>query len=87
MKGAVSLPEDIFKQGSDINETQLLRKSEKLLNTLLKDHTTEANIKWGTDSYINHGYLFDDNQEITMDLITGWYDGFIRPRAEKELDI
>lgn len=77
----------IYSSGSDMNETNLLRKSEQLLKILLKDNTTGSNIKWGTNSYINHGYSFRNNQEITSDLITGWYEGFIRPRAEKELDI
>jgi len=81
------LTQEIYSSGSDMNETHLLRKSEKLLNILLKDHTTGSNIKWGTDSYINHGSSFRSNQEIKSDLITGWYEGFIRPRAEKELDI
>lgn len=81
------MTKEIYSSGSDMNETQLLRKSEKLLKILLKDYTTGSNIKWGTDSYINHGASFRNNQEITSDLITGWYEGFIRPRAEKELDI
>lgn len=72
---------------SDLNDSTILRKNESLLSLLLKDHTTRKNIKWGTNSYINHGYSFQDDQEIKIDLITGWYEGFIRPRVDKDLDI
>jgi len=72
---------------SDLNDSAILRENESLLSLLLKDHTTGKNIKWGTDSYINHGYSFRDNQEIKIDLITGWYEGFIRPRVNKDIDI
>lgn len=72
---------------SDLNDSTILRKNESLLSLLLKDHTTGKNIKWGTDSYINHGYSFRDDQEIKINLITGWYEGFIRPRVDKDIDI
>jgi len=72
---------------SDLNDSAILRENESLLSLLLKDHTTGKNIKWGTDSYINHGYSFRDDQEIKIDLITGWYEGFIRPRVDKDIDI
>ena len=72
---------------SDLNDSTILRENESLLSLLLKDHTTGKNIKWGTDSYINHGYSFRDDQEIKIDLITGWYEGFIRPRVDKDIDI
>ena len=71
---------------SDLNDSAILRENESLLSLLLKDHTTGKNIKWGTDSYINHGYSFRNDQEIKLNLITGWYDGFIRPRVDKDLD-
>ena len=72
---------------SDLNNSAILRENESLLSLLLKDHTTGKNIKCGTDSYINHGYSFRNNQEIKIDLITGWYEGFIRPRVDKDIDI
>ena len=72
---------------SDLNNSAILRENESLLSLLLKDHTTGKNIKWGTDSYINHGYSFRNNQEIKIDLITGWYEGFILPRVDKDIDI
>ena len=72
---------------SDLSDSTNIRENESLLSLLLKDHTTGKNIKWGTDSYINHGYSFRDDQEIKIDLITGWYEGFIRPRVDKDIDI
>ncbi|UTH02872.1 Eco57I restriction-modification methylase domain-containing protein [Macrococcoides canis] len=75
--------EDIYSKGNDISETDLLRKDKKLLSILLKDYTTGQNIKWATDSYKHHGEGFYEDREITSNLITGWYDGFIQPRANK----
>lgn len=72
---------------SDLNNSAILRENESLLSLLLKDHTTGKNIKWGTDSYINHGFSFRNDQEIKINLITGWYEGFIRPRVDKDIDI
>jgi len=72
---------------SDLEDSTILRENDSLLSLLLKDHTTGKNIKWGTDSYINHGYSFRSDQEIKIDLITGWYEGFIRPRVDKEIDV
>lgn len=72
---------------SDLSDSTILRENESILSLLLKDHTTGKNIKWGTDSYINHGYSFRDDQEIKIDLITGWYEDFIRPRVDKDIDI
>ena len=72
---------------SDLDDSTILRENESLLSLLLKDHTTGKNIRWGTDNYINHGYSFRYDQEIKVDLITGWYDGVIRPRADKDIDV
>ncbi|WP_414055780.1 Eco57I restriction-modification methylase domain-containing protein [Macrococcus equi] len=77
------MSEDIYTKGNDISETALLRKDKKLLSILLKDYTTGQNIKWATDSYKQYGEGFYEDREITPNLITGWYDGFIQPRANK----
>lgn len=71
---------------ADINETQMLLKyGEKVCMNLLKDHTTQQNIYWATDSYADtygEGYTFYD--PITLDKITGeGKDQVIRPRAVK----
>ena len=70
---------------SDLDNPNILRENDSLLSLLLKDQTTGKNIKWGTDSYINHGYSYQNDQEIKIDLITGWYEGFIRPRVDKDI--
>src|SRR5690625_8011707 len=84
--------DDLLKENNnlsltDLNNSAILRENGTLLSLLHKDHTTGKNIKWGTDSYINHGYSFRDNHEMKINLITGWYEGFIRPRVDKEIDI
>lgn len=62
----------------------LLSYGEKVCMNLLKDHTTQQNIYWATDSYaetLGEGYTFYDS--ITLDKITGENDQVIRPRAVK----
>lgn len=75
---------------ADISETSLFleyqgrgEKGEQVLTNLLKDHTTQQNIYWATDSYasMGEGYTFFD--PITMDKITGEHDWVVRPRAAK----
>lgn len=70
----------------DLSDSAILRQDEAILEILLKDHSTGTNIKWGTNSYSTNGYSFSDDQEITANLVTGWYEGFIRPRADKDID-
>jgi len=70
----------------DFNETDQLRSNHKLIDKLLLDRTTGKNIRWGTNSYAQNGFNFNEEQEIKVDLITGWYEGFIRPRSEKGAD-
>jgi len=58
---------------SDISENQLLHTyGEKVCMNLLKDHTTQQNIYWATDSYadLGNGYAFFD--PITLDKITSY---------------
>ena len=75
---------------SDISETELLleynktQKGMDVIRNLLKDHTTQQNIYWATDSYaetLGKGYTFYD--PITIEKITGKNDKIIRPRAVK----
>ena len=49
---------------ADISENQLLHSyGEKVCMNLLKDHTTQQNIYWATDSYAdyNHGKTKSDH--------------------------
>ena len=44
---------------ADISENQLLHSyGEKVCMNLLKDHTTQQNIYWATDSYADYGEDF-----------------------------
>ena len=69
----------------DISEDWFLQKyGEGIFSQLLKDHTTQQNIYWATDSYaetLGKGYTFFD--PITIPKITGEHDKTIRPRAVK----
>lgn len=73
----------------DINETSMLLQyqgkdgSNLVIENLLKDHTTQENIYWATDSYAakGDGYGFFDT--ISIDKITGENEGVIRPRSVK----
>lgn len=69
--------------GVDIRESELLRQSPGVLALLLKDHTTQRNIFWATDSYavLGQGYQYAD--PITAECITGEHGMVIRPRALK----
>ena len=64
---------------ADISENQLLHSyGEKVCMNLLKDHTTQQNIYWATDSYADYGEDFTFFAPITLDKIE-----IIRPRAVK----
>ena len=78
--------EQIFSY-TDIDEDELLQSNEKILSTLLFDYSTGRNIKWATDNYSQSGINFEKENEIKQHLITGWYNGLIRPRAEKDTEI
>ena len=73
----------------DISETSMLLEyqekngANRVVSNLLKDHTTQQNIYWATDSYahLGDGYAFYD--PITIEKITGENEGVIRPRSLK----
>lgn len=67
----------------DISENNLFQRQPEVLQSLLKDHTTQKNIFWATDSYaeMGEGYLFYD--PISIEKITGENGMIIRPRAVK----
>lgn len=71
---------------TDINETaMLLQFHPKVVENMLKDHTTQQNIYWATDSYaeLNNGVGYTFFDPITIEKITGDNEGVIRPRAVK----
>lgn len=58
---------------ADISENQLLVSyGEKVCMNLLKDHTTQQNIYWATDSYADLGDDFTFFAPITLDKITSY---------------
>ena len=55
---------------ADISENQFLHSyGEKVCMNLLKDHTTQQNIYWATDSYADYGEDFTFFAPITLDKI------------------
>ena len=67
----------------DIREDDLLALSAKVLDTLLRDHTTEQNIFWATHDYEALGAGYDYHAPILPELITGERGMVIRPRVLK----
>ena len=63
----------MIKREADISENQLLVSyGEKVCMNLLKDHTTQQNIYWATDSYTDLGEEFTFYAPITLDKITSY---------------
>lgn len=67
----------------DVQENELLQLDDKLLDILLKDRTTNANIMWCTDDYAELGAGYGSKDQIMPELITGDKGEIIRPRAVK----
>lgn len=70
----------------DINETEVLMQYPEVLEMLLKDHTTQQNIYWATDSYADRGEGYQFKDAIIADSITGDNGMIIRPRSVKSKD-
>lgn len=70
----------------DINETEVLKQYPEVLEMLLKDHTTQQNIYWATDSYADRGEGYQFKDAIIADSITGDNGMIIRPRSIKSKD-
>ena len=88
----------MMKREADISENQLLVSyGEKVCMNLLKDHTTQQNIYWATDSYTDLGEEFTSYAPITLDKITSYisdegvvatkkqYDAIIKQTPEARL--
>lgn len=68
----------------DILETKILVDYPDVLETLLKDHTTEQNIFWATNDYETLGEGYGYKSQIKPELITGKNDKVIMPRVLKD---
>lgn len=73
--------------GVDILENDIREKYPKVLNILLKDHTTGKNIFWATDNYNELGEKYQFSAEILPELITGQNGHVIMPRVKKDKDL
>jgi hypothetical protein len=69
----------------DVSEQKLMEYDDEVLKTLLADRTTGKNILWGTDDYCRseNDTAYAHDSQMTAELITGDYDGLIKPRAKK----
>lgn len=67
----------------DISENNIFQRYPEVLQSLLKDHTTQENIFWATDSYVEMGNGYQFKDPITIEKITGENGMIIRPRAVK----
>ena len=72
--------------GVDIKEEEMLSWGHRILETLLRDHTTDENIIWATDDYSarGEGYTFYD--QITAERICCNGSRVIVPRVLKDKD-
>jgi hypothetical protein len=68
----------------DILENDILEKYPNVLETLLRDHTTQKNIFWATDNYVQLGKDFHFSNEILPEQITGQNGNVIMPRVKKD---
>ena len=73
----------MFSELVDIKEEKLLKFDIELLSILLMDNSTNKNIIWATDNYVEHGYGFGIKDYIKAEKVTGIYKEIIRPRVKK----
>jgi hypothetical protein len=71
----------------DILENDIIEKYPKVLDILLKDHTTQQNIFWATNNYSDLGSYYTFLAPITPDLITGENGHIIMPRVKKDREL
>src|SRR5574344_501968 len=67
----------------DIRENNIFKLYPGILEMLLKEHTTQKNIFWATDSYASLGKGYQYNDPIAIASITGKNGMLLRPRAVK----
>lgn len=71
----------------DVLENDIIEKYPKVLDILLKDHTTQQNIFWATNNYAELGSSYTFSAPITPDLITGENGDIIMPRVKKDREL
>ncbi len=68
---------------TDVREDGLSALPPKVLQTLLRDHTTGKNIFWATQDYEALGPAYDYHSEIRSEQITGDHEMVVMPRVQK----
>ena len=68
----------------DIVEQRIHELDPELLSILLRDETTDQNIRWACDDYAYLGEGYAAENQIVPSLITGEHTDVIRPRILKE---
>lgn len=71
------------KINADIIEQDILNYDNDLLDILLKDRTTNKNIIWATNDYVQLGSQYGEKEEILIPSITGDNSKVIQPRIIK----
>jgi len=71
----------------EVLENEIIEKYPQVLETLLQDHTTQQNIFWATNNYIDFGSSYSFSSPITPNLITGENGQIIMPRVKKDRDL
>jgi hypothetical protein len=67
----------------DINENDILTLGAEVLEALLRDHTTGANIFWATADYEHLGEKYGYKMPILPELVTGENNKLVMPRVLK----
>lgn len=67
----------------DIIEEDIISYGTDLLKILIKDRTTNKNIIWATNDYIDFGDMYLSNCEIELNAISGRNSKIIQPRITK----
>lgn len=68
---------------ADVQENLIVRMDKDLLAGLLMDRSTGKNIIWATSDYADLGEGYQENDEITIEAITGANGEIIKPRSVK----
>ncbi len=71
----------------DILENDIRDQYPEILETFLRDHTTQKNIFWATDNYQDLGEGYEYASPILPELITGENGNVIMPRVKKDKDL
>lgn len=69
-----------------IFDEDLTAYGKPLLSILLKDRTTGKNIIWATNDYIQLGEIYKAENEISLNIVNGGIEKFIRPRITKSYE-